>query len=124
MNQTAPRRPPVFLLAMTVLAIVSFGLGIVNQFGQQSIQTQRNSDRITADLKGCARGNVFRRQVIDIAKAGGQLDRDVLDVVFENVRDQDLVAVLNQKLEPTFGRYDEKVAAIKIVDCEKAIPGG
>lgn len=126
-SSSAPRRPPLFLLAMTALAIGSLGLGVYNQLEQQEIQTQRNDDRIAADLQSCERGNVFRQQIIDIGTANDEMISTILDTIFQNSAStperQSAVAALRRQLDEPISKYRSTVAAIVITDCERAVPG-
>lgn len=125
MNHDGPRRPPIFLIAMAVLAIVSLALGVINQVGQQAIQSQRNDDRIQSDLAACARGNVVRAQIKDGFAGVDEAVVGILDAFFGAARpDQsERVAELRAQLVAPLAKLDKASAAIAIVDCKKAVPG-
>jgi hypothetical protein len=127
-NESTPRRPPAFLLAMTVLAIGSLGLGVVNQVGQQSLETAREEDRIASDLSGCARGNVFRQQVIDLGRATDVMITAILDATFSTNEGTSperaaYVEQFRERLEEPVAVFRGVVDDIHLIDCQAVTPG-
>lgn len=120
-----PRRPPLFLLAMTLLAVGSLLLGIINQIGQQNIQSDRNQERIRSDLQSCERGNLFRAQAKEGFVAVDDAIQGVLDVFLGTPRPgtEAQIAALKARLEEPLSKLDKARNAIQITDCQAAVPG-
>lgn len=125
-DHTTPR-PPRFLMsiigAALVIGIAATLLSVANAFAIGRESDEREFERIQADVSACDRGNVIRRQIVDQSVAAEDLIEGILEQVFVNVRDQDLVAALKQRLQPLFDQHREAIDAVEIVDCEAVIPG-
>lgn len=110
-----------------VFAILSgiggVGLGIAGQVQNQDLQDQRNADRIASDLAGCARGNVFRQQVIDLGSAVRDFNAGQLDIVLPHDTGSAAVDRLRDPLDRLLSKLTAAVAKVELVDCLAVTPG-
>lgn len=134
MSPNSPIRHPrpkwlTFLINLALLAgILALILSIQNAVDLGHQADQRNADRIAADLQGCARGNVFRQQVIDLAKAVDHLDTQILDTAYEPP--PGIPANVTALIRARRARFDAPLAAfrkasgqIHLIDCKAVTPG-
>lgn len=115
----------MFLVAMTVLAVFSLLLGVVNQVDQQSLSNQRNRDRVASELEACARSNNLRRQVISVGAATDSTVRQTLDIIFSTVLPgaTPAVSALREHLDAPLAQIRAAIAAIRLVDCRAVTTG-
>lgn len=109
------RAGQVWLIVLSIGTVFSlFGavLGII-RYGE--LEKQRNEDRIEFDAGSCQRGNDNRKLNKEIAMAGAELDREILDLLITNEETQ---ARIDERLAPAFAKYEALVNEIKQVDCK------
>ena len=108
-----------FIPALTLLAVVSLLLSTYSVVQYAQAQSQRETDRVTADVASCERGNVLRAQVAALGAANNELITGILDVVL--VTDAGLT--IRADLEPLLDEYRSVIASIVLVDCQALTPG-
>lgn len=115
---TRTRAGQLWLTLLTVGTVLSlFGavLGII-RYGE--LEAQREDDRIEFDRGSCERGNAFRADVKNLALGAAQLDRDIIDELVINPETQ---MKIDERLEPSYKRFQALVDEIKFNDCEKLL---
>jgi hypothetical protein len=123
-------RPKGLLLFLTVAVVIGMGALVLSLQNAVTINTQadqRERERIASDYAGCLRGNDFRSQTIAVGEANEQLVAGILDVFLpaadtSSPRGQN-VAAIRAELEPKISAYRAQVHDLKLIDCDKAVPG-
>lgn len=112
-----------------VLGVVSVILGANNARlrgdDRDELNELRNQDRVASDISACERGNRRAVQTREGFVAVDEAIQGILDVFLGAPRPgtEAQVAALKERLEAPLSKLDFAVEAIKITDCQKAVPG-
>lgn len=114
-------RPRVFQLIVGVALLIGVGalvMSVINAFGLEAESDQRQMERVAADVQACERGNVFRKQVIDLAEATEVMVSGILDDVFDNP-----LSPTRATLQSRIEAFEAIASTIQLTDCVSAVPG-
>lgn len=129
----SPRLIPI-LSVLTVIALAGAAYAV---FGVLAVDEQQERDRISADLASCARGNILRQTIMDLAKADvalgvadGETFAGIIDAALPpgaNPRIDEIRA----EIQPYLDERDEVLSVlvaiadtIVLTDCASVTPGG
>lgn len=93
-------------------------MSVFNAVGLEREGDLRQAERVAADVQACERGNVFRQQVIDLAKATEIMVSGILDDVFDNPN-----SPTRSTLQSRIEGFEAIASTITLTDCVAAIPG-
>jgi hypothetical protein len=109
-----------WMIALSIIAVVAL-FGAVLSFIRDSEQdSQREKDRISFDLASCERANDNREHQRDVAEAGANLDREIIELLTQ-VRDEAYRKAIFDLLAPAFAHYQEAIDKIENIDCPKVV---